>query len=208
MNCLKAEEQFSAYLEDELNYQTVKAFETHLADCEQCHREFTLFSESLDLLHQLPQIEPSAEFDIDLRSRLANTQVELISFWHRVLNSLRAQPAWALSGVVTLLVMFAGIYLYQNIFVKSPPFEVAIEPNTPSTRIRHVPLAEVRSNELWQGELPLAVPNLDLQSLVKFPEFPAFDAQPMRRRQEPRRMEQNYILQTINYTEAPTGGGL
>ena len=68
MNCLKAEEQFSAYIEDELDYQAVRAFEAHLSTCESCRREFTLFRESLDLLHQLPQIEPSSRIRCYLAS--------------------------------------------------------------------------------------------------------------------------------------------
>ena len=204
MNCLKAEEQFSAYFEDELDYQAVKAFEAHLGVCEPCRQEFARFRKSLDLLHQLPQIEPSVEFDIALRVRLANTQVESIPFWRRVLRPLHAQPAWALSGIAALLVMFAGIYLYQKTLVKSPPFDIASVPDTSG----HVRLSEGRSNERWRQEFPLAVPSPELRARVNFPEFPAFDPQPVRRGQQPRPIEQNYILQTINYTEAPTSGGL
>ena len=208
MNCLKAEEQFSAYLEDELEYPAVKAFETHLATCEQCQREFALLRESLDLLHQLPQIEPSREFDSNLRIRLADTQIESAPFWYRVLNTLRPRPAWAFGGIAVVLVIFAGIYLYQNTSVKSSSLEIAARLNTPLAHRHPEPIVKIRSNELRRTELPLAVPDLRPQSLVKFPEFPEFDPQPLRERQFPQRIEQNYILQTINYTNAPTGGGL
>ena len=96
MNCLKAEEQFSAYIEDELDYQAVRAFEGHLSTCESCRRELTLFRESLDLLHQLPQIEPSAEFDVTLQARLADTQVESIPFWQRVLQPLARSSSFGI----------------------------------------------------------------------------------------------------------------
>ena len=204
MNCLKAEEQFSAYLEDELDYQAVRAFEAHLSACESCRREFTLFRESLDLLHQLPQIEPSTEFDIALQVRLADTQVEPIPFWRRVLQPLQGQTGLALSGIAVLLVMVAGIYLYQRTLVKPKLIEIAVAPETS----RRVPLAEGRRVEWRRQQFPLAVPSREPQSLVNFPEFSAFDLQPVRRSQQPQRLEQNYILQTINYTEAPTGGGL
>ena len=204
MNCLKAEEQFSAYFEDELDYQAVRAFESHLSNCQPCRQEFARFRGSLDLLHQLPQIEPSAKFDIAVRARLANTLVESIPFWRRVLRPLHGQPAWALSGIAALLVMFAGIYLYRSTIVKSPPFDVAIAPESS----RHVRLSGGRSDKQWRQEFPLAVPSQGLQFRVNFPEFPAFDPQPVRRGQQPQRIEQNYILQTINYTEAPTSGGL
>ena len=231
MNCLKVEEQFSAYLEDELDYQAVRAFEAHLSTCESCRREFTLFRESLDLLHQLPQIEPSTEFDIALQARLADTQVESIPFWRRVLQPLYGQTRLALGGIAVLLVMGAGFYFYQKTLTKPPSVDTAVAPETS----RSVPVAKEREVE---QQLPLAVPSL--QSLVKFPESseldlqpvrgnqqlqsatfdlqqlrgtqqpqsPASDMQPVRENQQPQRLEQNYILRTIKRTEAPTGGGL
>jgi hypothetical protein len=233
MNCLKVEEQFSAYLEDELDYQAVRAFEAHLSTCESCRREFTLFRESLDLLHQLPQIEPSTEFDIALQARLADTQVESIPFWQRVLQPLHGQVRLALSGIAVLLVILAGFYFYQKTLTKPPSVDTAVAPETS----RSVPVAKEREVE---QQLPLAVPSQELQSLVKFPEsseldlqpvrgnqqlqsatfdlqqlrgtqqpqLPASDMQPVRRDQQPQRLEQNYILRTIKRTEAPTGGGL
>lgn len=220
MNCLKVEEQFSAYLEDELDYQAVRAFEDHLSACESCHREFTLFRESLNLLHQLPQIEPSTEFDASLQVRLADTQIEPIPLWRRVLEPFHGQIRLALSGIAVLLVMVTGFYFYQKTPTKSQPVEIAAAPET----LRHAPLDEGREVERQQQQLPLALPSRELQSLVNFPESPVFDLQPVqgslqpqfptlnlqpvRRTQQPQRLEQNYILQTINYTEAPTGGGL
>ncbi len=233
MNCLKAEEQFSAYLEDELDYQAVRAFEAHLSACESCRREFTLFRESLDLLHQLPQVEPSTEFDVVLQTRLADTQVESIPFWQRVFQSLHGQTRLALSAIAVLLVMVAGFYFYRKTVTKLPLVEIAVDPGTS----KRTPLAEERGEE---QQFPLAVPSQELQSLVNFPEssvldlqpvrrsqqpqspmsnlrqlrrnqqsqLPVFDLQPARKDQQPQRLEQNYILRTIKHTEAPTGGGL
>ena len=218
MNCLKAEEQFSAYIEDELDYQGVRGFEAHLSDCEACRREFTLFRESLNLLHQLPRIEPSTEFNTALRVRLADTQVETLPFWRRVLRPLHGQTRLALSGIAVLFVMAAGFYFSQKTLIKPESIEIVAAPET----LRRAPLTEGRGLE-WQQQFPLAVPSQELQSLVNFPEssafnlqpvrrsqqlqLPAFDLQPVHRSQQPQRLEQNYMLQTINYTEAPTGGG-
>lgn len=233
MNCLKAEEQFSAYIEDELDYQAVRTFEAHLNTCESCRRELALFRESLDLLHQLPQIKPSTEFDVTLQARLADTHVESIPFWQRVLQPLHGQARWALSGVAALLVILAGFYFYQKTLTKSPSVDTAVAPETS----RAAPVAKER--EVKQ-QLPLAVPSQELQSLVKFPDSSVLDLQPVRgsqqpqsatldlqqlrgtqqsqlpesdmqpvpENQQPQRVEQNYILRTINYTEAPTEGGL
>ncbi len=203
MNCIKAEEQFSAYLEDELDYQAVRAFEAHLTACESCHQEFRLFRESLDLLHQLPRIEPSGEFDIALQIRLADIPVESVPFWQRVLRPLYGRTRLALSGIAVLLVMITGFYFYQKTSIKPQSVEIVAAPE-PS---RRVPLAEERRVERRQ-QLPLALPSRELQSLINFPGSSTFNLQPLRRTQQPQQLEQNYILQTVNYTEAPTGGGL
>ena len=219
MNCLKAEEQFSAYLEDELDYPAIRAFEAHLNTCQACRREFMLFRESLDLLHQLPQVELSTEFDAALQGRLADTQVEPIPFWRRVLQPLHGQTRLALSGITVLLVMVAGFYFYQKVLIKPQSVEIVAAPEP----LRRASYPEGRGVE-WQQQFPLALPSQELQSLVNFPkssmfnlqpmrrsqqlQFPVFDLQPVGRSQQPQRLEQNYILQTINYTEAPTGGGL
>ena len=236
MNCLKAEEQFSAYLEDELDYQAVRVVEAHLNACESCQREFARFRESLNLLHQLPQIEPSTEFNLALQVRLADTQVESIPFWRRVLQPLHNQTRLVLNGVAMLLVMVAGFYFYQNILTKPSAPEIVAAPET----LSRTPHPEEREVEPRQQQFPLAMPSQELQSLVNFPEssafdpqpvrssqqpqfpmfnlqpvrssqqlqLPVFDLQPVRSNQQPQRLEQNYILQTINYAEAPTGGGL
>ena len=233
MNCLKVEEQFSAYIEDELDYQAVREFEAHLSTCESCRRELTLFRESLDLLRQLPQIKPSTEFDVTLQARLADTQVESIPFWQRLLQPLHGQVRWALSGVAVLLVIVAGFYFYQKTLTKSPSVDTAVAPETSKV----TPVAKEREVE---QQLPLAVPSQELQSLVQFPDsskldlqpvrgnqqlqsapfdlqqlrgtqqsqLPESDMQPVPENQQPKRVEQNYILRTINYTEAPTEGGL
>ncbi|MCZ6679021.1 MAG: zf-HC2 domain-containing protein [Candidatus Poribacteria bacterium] len=209
MNCLKAEEQFSAYLQDELDYPAVRAFEAHFTNCERCQHEFRLFHESLDLLHQLSPVEPATEFDANLRLRLANTPVESIPVWYSILNALRYRPVWAFSGVAILFAVFAGIYyFYPNTPVTSPLVEVIREPDLSSAGVRSAPFAEFSTDELWQPELPLAVPDLNLNPWVKFPVRGEFGANGLRGAQQPRRVEQNYILQTINYTDVPSGGGL
>lgn len=236
MNCLKAEEQFSAYIEDELDYRAVRTFEAHLNACEPCRREFTLFHESLDLLQQLPQIEPSTDFDIALKARLVDTQVESIPLWRRVLQPLHSQIHLALSGVAVMLMMVAGLYLYQKVSINPELDEIVAAPGGSREAL---PVEERRIEE-QRLQFPLAVPSQEPQSLVSFSEssafdlqpvrrnqqpqfsafnlqpvrrsqqsqFQVFDLQPVRRSQQPQRLEQNYILQTVNYTEAPTGGGL
>ena len=189
MNCLEAEEQFSAYLEDELDYQAVKAFDAHLADCESCHHELELFRESVDLLHQLPSVEPSPSFDVALRTRLTNTEVDPVPLWHSALEMMRIRPAWTFSGIaMALFIMIASIYLYQNTFRERPQAGVS-----PDARVT------------TSTERRLTVPFPTTQGPFKF--RTSEDVEFLEEIQ-PRRVERNYILQTVSYTDAPAGGGL
>ena len=198
MNCLKAQGHFSAYLEDELGYQTIKTFEAHLEECEACRGELALFQKSVNLLNELPPIEPSPFFDIALQTSLADIEVDTVSLWRRIVDAIRIPPVWALSGVATILLMiFAGAFLSpgpfgelsSNIAVESQPLPA--QPN----QLRIKPdIAHV-----WKSDnIPLAIPDVNrlhpsggVAGGLGYP--------PMR---------QNYILQTANYTKAPTSGGL
>ena len=76
MNCLQAEEHFSAHFEDTLDYQTLQGFEGHLAACEACQQEYARFQESVKAVQQLPQIEPSPYFMPTLLQRISEERRE------------------------------------------------------------------------------------------------------------------------------------
>ena len=206
MDCIEAEEQFSAYLEDELDYRATKVFETHLANCGLCHHEFTLFRESVNLLHRMPSVEPSPNFDTVLRTRLANAQIESISWWRRALEAMRSQSALAFSGIAIGIgiCVIAGIYLYQNALVANEDISVARADNTPSDRRYVIPPPRIRVDDSWPGKQLRSVPDLERQRLV---EFPAFEDSVFPKEVQPRRVERNYILQTVTYTDPSTNGG-
>lgn len=207
MDCVIVEEQFSAYLEDELDYQTTKVFETHLANCGSCQNGFTLFRESVNLLHQMPSIEPSPSFDSDLQSRLANAQMDSIPWWRRTLAAIRSQSVWAFSGVALGIGVcaIAGIYLYQNAYVGNETISVVSTENTPNVRRYDVlPPPRIRVDDSWLSRTSPLVPDLERQRLV---EFPAFEGPVFPKTVQPQRVERNYILQTVTYTDTPTRGG-
>ena len=195
MDCVKAEEQFSAYFEDELGYRAIKQFEAHLADCQHCRHEFALFRESLRLLREIPEVQPSPEFDLGLQLRLADTPIEPTPFWEEVMNAFRVRPAWAFGGVTLLLVMLAGYFLFQDTWQRPSPGVDVVATSTPEmrsipsvtiTRPEQLPLATPRSSQLWTVDYATSNPRIT----------------------QPQRISQNYILQTVNYTASPMGGGL
>ena len=195
MNCLQAEEHFSAYLEDTLDYQTLQRFEQHVAECEVCQHEYARFQESVKAVQELPQIEPSPYFMSTLQQRLAIAQGEPGSVraiaatgWKQLLAVLR-RPKWAFSGIIALILAVAGTYFYQesSLFdrdLRSAPVTHTLEEiTTPPETLRRIgPPRFVRDNSQF---LP--------SDIISTP------AQPM---------QQRYMLKQVSYTAASTSGGL
>ena len=196
MNCLQAEEHFSAHLEDTLDYQTLQGFEGHLAECEACQHEYARFQESVKAVQELPQIEPSPYFMSTLRQRLATEQSEPGSVkeiaatgWKRLLDIFR-RPKWAFSGIMVLIFAAAGTYFYQE----TPLFnrdadQVSVAPTSQSQQV--VPLPEVFSSAQRSRRLIGDNNRLQRRSVLSTP------AQPM---------QQRYMLKQVSYTTSTSGG--
>ena len=185
MNCLQAEENFSAHLEDALDYQMLQRFESHIAECVTCQREYARFSESVKASQQLPQIEPSPYFIPTLQQRLAAEQRETLPFWQR-LQRIFNMPKWALSGIMVLLLITATVtFLYHDDW-----FNREIRPsNEQISTIGPVMFSE--SPPINNQFLPRASGRSDFPSTIS--------TQPM---------QQHYTLKRVSYTTLSNGGGL
>ena len=192
MNCLQAEELFSAYLEDRLDYQTLQGFEAHLAECEVCQNEYVRFQDSVKAVQELPQISPSPDFIATLQQRLATEQREPVSTkqsaatgWRQLLALLR-RPKWAVSGIVALILAVAGTYFYQEI----PLFE------RDSQHVLVAPTSQ-RQQEMFSAKQSSRFIGNNRQ--LQHPRIISTPAQPM---------QQRYMLKQVSYTNASTSGGL
>ena len=185
MNCLQAEENFSAHLEDALDYQMLQRFESHIAECTTCQREYTRFSESVKVSQQLPQIEPSPYFMPTLQQRLAEEQRDKLSFWQR-LQGIFSMPKWAISGVmVGLLITVTATFLYHNDW-----FNREIKPSNEQIST-HSPGMSSESPSINNQFLPRASGSSDFSNTIS--------SQPM---------QQHYTLKRVSYSTVSTGGGL
>ena len=196
MNCLQAEGHFSAHFEDTLDYQVLRDFEAHLAACEACQSEYTRFQESVKAIQQLPQIEPSPDFMQRLRQRLTEERREVggvkevaATTWKRLRNIFH-HPRWAFSGIVALILIAVGGYLYQD----GSLFNQDSQP-------RVVTSAPERSQ--------IAIPPVELPVHVRRSMRDANPFSPsgvISTSRQP--MQQHYILKQVSYTNASTRGGL
>ena len=177
--------KFSAYLENELDSNTKQQLEKHLSECEHCAYEWRVFQNTLSIVKNMPAIEPSADFDRQLRLRLAIEEAHKISLSERLFGGLRNHPVFALSGILAVVVMLSiGMYFYTN----PPKFS-----NDNEFMVRYV-MPEIypkESTEQWRDF------NLEQQepyAEVYLPEMRNFE-QPSHET-----LNTNYILRTVTFT--------
>lgn len=195
MNCLQAEEHFSPHFEDELDYQTLQAFEAHLAVCEGCRPEYALFQESVKAAQQLPQIDASLYFMPTLQQRLAEEHRERPPFWQRLLHVLNG-PRWIFSGIMLLIFATTTIYFYQeNLFDKeSRPTAARADKADPQGGERTGSSAAGLASQI-----PLSNRRLLPRDVASTHISNGLSAQPL---------QQHYVLKTVSYASVPTRGGL
>src|SRR6266568_5634541 len=71
MNCTRIETKLMAYLDGRSNARERREVEAHLKTCALCRERAEEFRSVSSLLEELPQIEPSAAFDVRVRARVA-----------------------------------------------------------------------------------------------------------------------------------------
>ncbi len=203
MNCLDAEKHFSAYLEDELDYHMIRGLETHLEHCDSCQYGFEGFRKSLDVLHHLPHLEPSFDFNNEVQICIDDLELGRDRPWHPIVDAVRSQAVWVFTGIGTLMaliIILMGVFVYQNgtKSVRSPRASGVLNAHPSDGLLRERGLD--RMTRIARPVPPVILP---------FPigEFGFDKAEESETNNEHRRTEQNYILQTIDYS-APSGGGL
>ena len=80
MSCKRMEERILPYVDGRLKESERREMEAHLVACATCRLRVNEFRAVTGLLDELPQIEPSAAFDVRVRARVAAEPVKQ-SWW-------------------------------------------------------------------------------------------------------------------------------
>jgi anti-sigma factor RsiW len=80
MSCSRVEKQMLPYVDGRLKASEAQEVEKHLAACAACRLRVNEFHAVSGLLDELPQIEPSAAFDVRVHARVAAEPVKK-SWW-------------------------------------------------------------------------------------------------------------------------------
>ncbi len=181
MNCLQTKEYFSAHLEDTLDNQTLKQFESHIAECAACQKEYNQFQASVKAAQQLPEIEPSPNFAPLLWQRISEERTKVMPLWQRLYDLFNI-PKWAIGGVLILVLACAStLFYYDDIF------------NTETTIV--YPDNNISAN----GQQNITIDQFFPRGIDGSDLIDTNSTQPM---------QQQYILKRVSYTTSSLAGGL
>jgi anti-sigma factor RsiW len=102
MTCEECFALASDYIDDALNPLDAVRYRAHTAACTRCERYQVVLQQSLDLVREMPEIQPSSDFEWRLNRRLRELDEELAV--HQ--NSVRSGVVVAL-GLAALVVFVA-----------------------------------------------------------------------------------------------------
>src|SRR5690606_38246851 len=101
MDCDKAHEEFSAFLDGELTPEARAAVEAHLAECSSCLRELEAFRRVDALYAGLPRVSAPEDLEKHVRALVAS---------NRVVIRPRRRPRWTpIAAAAAALVLVAGV---------------------------------------------------------------------------------------------------
>ncbi len=111
MDCRSFRKEHLAYLDDTLSGEQTRAAQHHVMACNACAAHDTLVRRSLMIARSMPTIEPSAEFQARLRTRLAACRDEPLVLPSRTAMLLRSPRTLAAvaAGAVFGTLMWRGL---------------------------------------------------------------------------------------------------
>jgi hypothetical protein len=143
MQCDRAQEFFSDYLERTLDRPMTVALEAHLAGCAGCRGEIEGLQDTFLALDEVPEVEPPADGAWRVMMRLRQEQAERyenergrtpgVLQWLRSLNPLSVGMGFSLATlVIGGMLVVSGIAPHvQDIFFPVPKIQARVAPAAP-----------------------------------------------------------------------------
>jgi len=111
MSCTRMETRLLGYIDGRLKESEQREIEKHLAACPACTVRVNEFRSVSSLLDELPQIEPSAAFDLRVRARIAAEPVK--------------QNWWSWVGAAPRVLVAASMLLLATVWLGHRPADNA-----------------------------------------------------------------------------------
>ncbi len=76
MNCNKAQELISLYLDNKLSSQSISELKKHFTECSKCQQDYLTLKKIKNILSNTPKQEVSSDFTASVMSKIKNTDNE------------------------------------------------------------------------------------------------------------------------------------
>ncbi len=76
MNCNKAQELISLYLDNKLSSQSVSELKKHFTECSKCEQDYLTLKKVKNILANTPKQEVSSDFTASVMSKIKNKEYE------------------------------------------------------------------------------------------------------------------------------------
>lgn len=76
MNCNKAQELISLYLDDKLSSQSISELKKHFTKCSKCEQDYLTLKKIKNILANTPKKEVSSDFTSSVMSKIKNKEYE------------------------------------------------------------------------------------------------------------------------------------
>jgi anti-sigma factor RsiW len=154
MNCKQVEKKLIPYLDGKANRASRRQVRTHLEVCAACRERIGGFHQLRSVLEELPQLTPSAAFDVAVHERVAR-EPRPAGFWAWLVPSPRMAIA-----VAALVVLSVWLNLRSP---SNPQAEPVLPQNSEAEfkMIKNLPVLEdydVLANFDALTELPVEMP--------------------------------------------------
>jgi hypothetical protein len=137
MNCRRAKTLIYDFIDGMIGDQNRIVLEKHLGECESCDVLATSLSKSLDLLHSVPQLQPSDNFNWKVRLGITQARNAIVSDTATERSWLRSwNIRFALSAVSTFVVVAATGYFLTRSSVLPSSDRITVSPQSRATALR------------------------------------------------------------------------
>jgi anti-sigma factor RsiW len=116
MSCKRMEDRLIAFTDGRASNAERRAVESHLKECAPCRARVEGFEGVWGVLNDLPVHEPSPEFDVRLRARLA-AEPQRMGFWAGLAD---AMPAPRLAIALAALIVVSVWQSSRPVVVSAP----------------------------------------------------------------------------------------
>jgi anti-sigma factor RsiW len=118
MRCSEVKELLSSYVDGMLPAGQMQAVDEHLSLCPSCQEELQLLEQTINLLRDLPEIEPPEDLTASIMAGLPQPKVKnkgLAPFWRKFKG--RPLGGWAAAAACFLLIAVIAGKVFCRIFL-------------------------------------------------------------------------------------------